>query len=65
MHTNSKALDLYATALEIDSVDTTPEHQDLADEIVGNWQKPKEQDPRTLEHAKLNLIRRERVKLTV
>jgi hypothetical protein len=57
-HSNSKVLDLYATALEIDSVDPAPEHQDLADEIVENWQKPKEQDPRTLEHAKLNLIRR-------
>lgn len=57
-HSNSKALDLYATALEIDAVDPAPQHKDLADEIVENWRKPKEQDPRTLEHAKLNLIRR-------
>jgi NACHT domain len=57
-HSNSKALDLYATALEIDSVEPVPEHEDLANEIVENWQKPKEQDPRTLEHAKLNLTRR-------
>jgi hypothetical protein len=57
-HTNSKALDLYATALEIDSVDPTPQHQTIADETVRDWQKPVEQDPRTLEHAKLNLVRR-------
>ena len=57
-HTGSKALDLYATALEIDSVHPTPRHQAIADEIVRDWQKKVEQDPRTLEHAKLNLVRR-------
>jgi hypothetical protein len=57
-HTNSKALDLYASTLEIDSVDPTPQHEAIADEIVRDWQKPVEQDPRTLEHAKLNLVRR-------
>ncbi len=55
---DAKALDLYATALEIDSVDPAPEHQAIADEIAGHWQKPVERDPRTLEHAKLNLVRR-------
>jgi NACHT domain len=58
MHTNSKALDLYAAALEIDSVEPAPQHQAIADEIVRDWHKPVEQDPRTLEHAKLNLVRR-------
>jgi hypothetical protein len=57
-HTNSKALDLYAAALEIDSVEPAPQHQVIADEIVRDWHKPVEQDPRTLEHAKLNLVRR-------
>ena len=57
-HTNSKALDLYAAALEIDSVEPAPQHQAIADEIVRDWHKPVEQDPRTLEHAKLNLVRR-------
>jgi hypothetical protein len=57
-HTSSKALDLYATALEIDSVNPAPQHQAIADQIVRDWQKPVEQDPRTLEHAKLNLVRR-------
>ena len=57
-HTSSKALDLYAAALEIDSVEPAPQHQAIADEIVRDWCKPVEQDPRTLEHAKLNLVRR-------
>jgi NACHT domain len=57
-HTNSKALDLYAAALEIDSVEPAPQHSAIADEIVRDWNKPVEQDPRTLEHAKLNLVRR-------
>ena len=57
-HTNSKALDLYAAALEIDSVEPAPQHQAIADEIVRDWHRPVEQDPRTLEHAKLNLVRR-------
>ena len=55
---DAKLVDLYATALEIDSVNPAPEHQAIADEIAGHWHKPAEQDPRTLEHAKLNLVRR-------
>ena len=58
LHSDAKALDLYATALEIDSVNTTPEHQSIADEIAKHWQMPMERDPRTLEQAKLNLVRR-------
>jgi hypothetical protein len=57
-HTSAKALDLYAAALEIDSVEPAPQHQAIADEIVRDWHMPVEQDPRTLEHAKLNLVRR-------
>jgi hypothetical protein len=57
-HSDSKALDMYATALEIDSVDPAPEHEAIAKEIARDWQKPVEQDPRTLEHAKLKLVRR-------
>jgi len=56
--TDAKALDLYATALEIDSVDPAPEHQDIANEILANWHAQAERDPRTLQHAKLNLVRR-------
>jgi hypothetical protein len=57
-HHDAKTLDLYATALEIDSVHTTPMHQNIANEIVENWQRPKERDARTLEHAKLHLVHR-------
>ena len=56
--TDAKALDLYATALEIDSADPAPEHQDIANEILANWHAQAERDPRTLQHAKLNLVRR-------
>jgi hypothetical protein len=55
---DAKALNLYATALEIDSVATVPEHQTIADQIAEHWQMPMERDPRTLENAKLNLVRR-------
>lgn len=55
---DAKVLDLYAAALEIDSIDTAPQHQDIAEEIAEDWQRPREQDLRTLEHAKLNLVRR-------
>jgi NACHT domain len=56
--TDAKALDLYATALEIDSVNPAPQHQDIAKEILANWQNQAERDPRTLQHAQLNLVRR-------
>ncbi len=56
--TDAKALNLYATVLEIDSVHPDCEHQAIAGEIAKQWQKLAERDPRTLEHAKLNLVRR-------
>jgi NACHT domain len=55
---DSKAVDLYATALEIDSLDPAPQHWAIAEEIVKKWPKLVARDPRTLEHAKLNLVRR-------
>jgi len=55
---DAKALNLYATALEIDSVAAVPEHQAIADEIAERWQLAMERYPRTLEHAKLNLVHR-------
>jgi hypothetical protein len=57
-HGDAKVLDLYAAALEIDSIDSAPQHEAIATEIVQDWKRPREQDPRTLEHAKLNLVRR-------
>ena len=56
--TDSKALDLYAALLEIDSADLVLEHRAIGDEIVQRWQKVVERDPRTLNDAKLNLIHR-------
>jgi hypothetical protein len=55
---DAKALNLYATALEIDSVAAIPRHQAIADEIAERWQMPLKRYPRTLEQAKLNLVRR-------
>jgi hypothetical protein len=55
---DAKALNLYATALEIDSVAAVPQHQAIAREIAKHWQAAVERYPRTLEHAKLNLVRR-------
>jgi hypothetical protein len=53
-----RALDIYATLLEIDSIDRAPAHQDIAREIVTYWERALARDPRMLEDAKLNLIRR-------
>jgi NACHT domain len=53
-----KAVDLYATALEIDSLDRAPQHWAIAEEIMKKWPNLVARDPRTLEHAKLNLVRR-------
>ena len=55
---DAKALNLYATALEIDSVAAVPKHQAIAGEIAKHWRTAVERYPRTLEHAKLNLVRR-------
>ena len=55
---DAKALDLYATVLEIDSVDRDPQHRAIAEEVAKNWRNLAARDPRTLEHAKLNLVRR-------
>jgi len=56
--TDAKALDLYAALLEIDSVDPVPDHRSIADQIALQWQKVVDGDARTLEDAKLNLVRR-------
>jgi hypothetical protein len=56
--TDVKALDLYAAALEIDSVDDAPAHRAIAEELQQRWPAISAQDVRTLEEAKLNLVRR-------
>lgn len=53
-----KALDLYAAALEIDSVDDAPAHAAIATTLVDQWPRFWARDQRTLEEAKLNLVRR-------
>jgi hypothetical protein len=56
--TDVKALDLYAAALEIDCVDKAPTHGDIADKLEKRWPDLGARDLRTLEEAKLNLVRR-------
>jgi signal transduction histidine kinase len=53
-----KALDLYATALEIGSIDTAPAHRVIATMLAQQWPRFWSRDQRTLEEAKLNLVRR-------
>jgi len=55
---DAKAVDLYATALEIDSLDPVSQHWAIAEEVMEKWPRLVARDPRTLEHAKLNLVRR-------
>jgi hypothetical protein len=53
-----KALDLYAAALEIDSLDEALAHQAIAGELHERWPDIWARDQRTLEEAKLQLVRR-------
>jgi NACHT domain len=55
---DTKALDLYAAALEIDSIDDLPSHGAIADQIEKCWRAVRARESRTLEEAKLNLVRR-------
>jgi hypothetical protein len=53
-----KAFDLYAAALEIDSIDAAPAHGAIADELQTRWLELWARDPWLLEEAKLNVVRR-------
>jgi hypothetical protein len=53
-----KALNLYAAALEIDSVSEAPVHETIANELQERWPQLRDRDIRTLEDAKLYLVRR-------
>jgi hypothetical protein len=55
---DTKALDLYAAALQIDSVTMEPMHGTIARALAINWQNIWVQDQRYLDTAKLNLVRR-------
>jgi hypothetical protein len=51
-------LGIYAAALEIDCSVADPAHNAIAQEIAERWFRIHGQDPRTLEAAKLDLVRR-------
>jgi len=51
-----KALDIYAAALEIDSVLAEPDHRGIAQGVVGRWTGIRGGDQRTLDEAKLGLV---------
>jgi len=53
-----KVLDVYAAALEIDSVAAVPQHASLASELRDKWPRIHAQDPRTLEEGKRGVVHR-------
>ena len=57
-HHDAKAFDLYAAALEIDSVQKQPQHADIAESLEERWCAITIGDRRTLEEAKLGVVRR-------
>ena len=57
-HSNVKALDLFAAALQVDAVHDCPQHEQIATELLRQWGEIAAGDARTLEEAKLNLVHR-------
>ncbi len=57
-HRDGKAFDLYAAALEIDSVLTSPRHAEIAKSLERHWCEVTIGDRRTLEEAKLGAVYR-------
>ena len=55
---DSRVLDMYAAALEIDCVAAEPAHTAVAEEIQALWPRIHAQEPITLEEAKLGIVRR-------
>jgi hypothetical protein len=55
---DNKALDMFAAALEIDSVLDAPQHQEIARRVSEAWDAFTASDQRTLEEAKIGLVRR-------
>ena len=55
---DNKVLDIYAAALEVDSVAAEPEHVTIAAEIGSRWTRIHAQDPRTLEEGKIAVVHR-------
>ncbi len=57
-HTDAKAFDIYAAALEIDSIQNAPLQRAIAQSLSRRWPKILAGDRRTLEEAKLGLVLR-------
>lgn len=55
---DNKVLDIYAAALEIDSVAAEPQLATLAAEITARWSRIHAQDPRTVEEGKIAVVQR-------
>jgi hypothetical protein len=55
---DNKVLDIYAAALEVDSVAAEPEHATIAAELGSRWPRIHAQDPRTLEEGKIAVVHR-------
>ena len=55
---DNKALDMFAAALEIDSVTENPTQTHIADKLCQRWPGIWANDPRTLEEGKLGLVHR-------
>ena len=55
---DTKVLDAYAAALEIDCVAAEPAHARIATEITDRWARIHTQDPRTLQESKLAVVQR-------
>jgi len=55
---DTKVLDVYAAALEIDCVAAAPQHASIASELRDKWSRIHAQDPRTLEEGKRAVVRR-------
>lgn len=55
---DTKVLDVYAAALEIDSVAVEPMHAVITAQITDRWAQIHTQDPRTLEESKLAVVHR-------
>lgn len=53
---DNKVLDIYAAALESDSVVPVPEHVAIATELSSRWSRIHAQDPRTLEEGKIAVV---------
>lgn len=57
-HYEAKAFDIYAAALEIDSVQPRSIQDEIAKSLAERWEEIKDSDLGTLEEAKLGVVRR-------